>query len=213
MSNPDQAANKLFDVVQDIGQRAIDVICSDDIAKTIPGVKIVVAGAAAFQSVRDEILNSKLDAFIDPLREITTAERCDMVDRLESDPKYRRKVGVHIIEVLDRQESYRKPRMTGEIFAAFARKEIDLVMFQRLLNAVDRLPATEIDTVRRFVESSNSQPERDKIDAESIQAMVNAGLLGIGVLAPFGGSKLSFHPNLTCSKFVELNLDLKSEIN
>ena len=84
-------------------------------------------------------------------------------------------------------------------------------MLHRLLNAIDRLPAMEIDSVRRFVDSSNNQPERDLIDPESIQAMVNAGLVSSGISSPLGGSRTTYHANVTCQKFVELNLDLKSK--
>lgn len=213
VSNQDRAAGKLSDVVQDMSQRTIDIICSDEVLKLFPVVKFVVAGTSAIQGVRDEILNKKLETFLETLSEVPAAERREMVDRLESDPDYRRKVGEHIIEVLDRLESYRKPKITGEIFAAFARKKIDRIMFQRLLTVIDRLPAVEIDTVRRFVNSSNSQPERDLIDQESIQAMVNAGLVSTERTSPIGGGRTVYFANMTCQKFVELNLDVKSRNN
>jgi len=98
-----------------------------------------------------------------------------------------------------------------DAFAAVARREIDLKMLRRLLYAVDRLPAMEIGTLRRFVDSSNSQPERDLIDSESIQAMVNAGLVSSGRTSPIGGGRTTYTANMTCQKFVELNLDLKSK--
>lgn len=206
----DRAAEKLFDLAGDIGQRVVAVICSEDMLKTIPVFKTFVAGVTAIRSIQAAILNRKLEAFFDPMYEISAAERREMVERLESDPAYHRKVGEHIIELLERQESHRKPRISGEIFKALARKQIDHTMFHRLLNATERLPVMEIDTVRRFVMSSNNQPARDEIDPESIQAVVSAGLTSSVSTSPMGGRRI-YIANVTCRKFVELDLDLKSK--
>jgi hypothetical protein len=206
----DRAAEKLFDLAGDIGQRIVAVMCSEDLYKTIPVFKTFVAAVTAIRSVQGAILIRKLEAFVEPMSEISAAERREIIERLESDPKYQRKVGEHIIELLDRQESHRKPRISGEIFAALARRQIDHTMFHRLLNATERLPVMEIDTVRRFENSSNNLPERDTIDQESIQALVNAGLaLSVGI-SPIGGRRTSI-ANATCQKFVELDLDVKSK--
>jgi len=210
LNNPSRTKEKIGDLVQEYAQRAIDAISSEDVLKIIPVVKTVAGGAAAIQSVRDEILNRKLESFLEPLAEVPADLRRDMIGRLESDTNYRRKVGEHLIEVLDRLDSHRKPRITGEIFAAFARKQIERVMLERLINAVDRLPAIEFDSVRTFVNTNTNQPERDKIDPESIQAMVNAGLVSSGVASPIGAGRTTYRANVTCQKFVELNLDVKS---
>jgi hypothetical protein len=81
-------------------------------------------------------------------------------------------------------------------------------MLQRLIGALERLPTFEIDQVRRFVNTINNKPERDRIDPESIQALINAGLTW-SMSGPLGGN-ITYNPNRTCSMFVELNLDVKS---
>jgi hypothetical protein len=206
----DRAAGKLFDVAGDIAQRTYEAICSEDVLAEIPVIKLVVAGAATVRAIRSAILFRKLEGFLDPMSAVSSAERREMVEQLEADPTYQRQVGEHVIELLDRQDSHRKPKITGEIFAALARKQIDHTMFHRLLNVADRLPVMEIDTVRRFVESKNNKPERDLIDPESLQALVNAGLASTQITSPLGGNQTFYYENPTCEKFVELNLDLKS---
>jgi hypothetical protein len=208
----DKANDRVFDLVQDYAQRVVDVLASsNEVLKLFPVVKTAVVGVAAIGSIRDEILNGKLAQFIEPMNEVAADQRRDMIARLESDPTYCRKVGKHIVEVLDRQDSYRKPIITGEIFASLARKEIGVMMFHRLLNAVDRLPLMEIDTVRRFVGSVRNPTERDLIDHESIQAMINAGLVSSHSISTIDSSRTIYSPNATCERFVDLNLDLKSK--
>lgn len=205
LTNDERIDAVLSDLVQDYGQWAVDAIFSEDILAHIPVIRTAVAAAAAIQSVRDQILFRKLTACLTSLSEVPPEQRRNMVARLQSDPAYGRRVGEHLIELLDRMDSHRKPAMAGKVFAAYAQGKIELTLLQRLVDAIDRLPTHEIDTVRRFVNSSNSQPDRDKIAAESIQALTNAGLTRT-TTGPLGG-RISHNPNMTCSMFVELNLD------
>jgi hypothetical protein len=133
-----------------------------------------------------------------------------MVASPESDPAYGRRVGEHLIRLLDRVDSHRKPAMAATVFAACAQRKIELTVLQRLIGAIDRLPTHEIDTARKFVNSSNNQPNCDRIDRESIQALTNAGLTWT-TTGPLGG-RISYNPNTTCSMFVELNLDVEREL-
>jgi hypothetical protein len=78
-------------------------------------------------------------------------------------------VGEHVIELLDRIDSYRKPAMMGEIFNSLARGDVQLLMFHRLITVVERLPSFEIDQVRRFVGTYDYPAARAGMDEESIQ--------------------------------------------
>jgi hypothetical protein len=203
-----EALATLNDLAAEVGQSAIEVITSADIFEHLPFVKDLIAAANLVASIRDMLLMRKIETFLRRLAYIPQEDRIDMIRRLEDDPSYTESVGEHLVELLDRLEGQRKAAMAGDAFAAFARKEIDLKMLRRLLNAIDRLPAMEVNTVRRFVDSSNNQPERDTIDGESIQAIANAGLASSVSTAPLGGRRRML-ANATCRKFVELNLDVK----
>jgi hypothetical protein len=105
-----------------------------------------------------------------------------MVSRLEADPAYNRKVGLHVIELLDRLDSHRKPIMVGRAFAAYALEQIDLTRLQRLFACIERLPSQDIDTVRRVAEALGGDRQAlQNIDSESTSAMINAGLAHVGV--------------------------------
>lgn len=195
----------LIDLAADYGQTTYELLVSDDLGQHIPLIKTLLAAGKAVQSVRDSILMRKLAACLSPLATQTRAdERRKMLEQLESDPDYGRKVGEHLIEILDKVDSKRKPEMVGKVFTALALGQIDRRALQRLIEAIDRLPTAEINTVRRFLKSENNPPERARLDEESLQALLNAGLAT--PLSAFSG--LAYKPNQTCSLFVELALDL-----
>jgi hypothetical protein len=201
---------QIADLVADFADRALVVVLSENVLQEIPFVKTALVAKNAIRSIRDEMLLQKLANILSALSDVPQEERLRMVEQLESDPKYAHRVGKHLVELADRIESRRKPRMIGLALAALARGQIERVTFERLVGAIERLPVIELDTPRSFVTTENNPPERDRIEAESIQALVGAGLASTQVLAPLGGAKVIYHPNSTCLKFVELALDIKS---
>ena len=104
----------LPDLVQDYAQALMDVVVSDELLKHIPVIKTLTAAVAAVKSVRDEILLQKLAQFVASLAEVPADQRRAMIGKLEADPAYQRKVGTHLVELLDRVDSHRKPIMIGE---------------------------------------------------------------------------------------------------
>lgn len=195
---------QVTDLAEEYAQITLDAIRSNDILGHIPVIKTVVAGVRAVGAVRDAIFARKLLAFLMGMASISKWEREDMVSRLEKDTAYRRRVATHLVELLDRIDSHRKPAMIAAVFTAFAKQEIDAATLNRLLAAIESLPSFEVETVRRF---NNASPEeRSDISVESLQALANAGLAA--PQSAWGG--LVYQPNQTCSVFVSLNLDIKS---
>jgi len=152
---------------------------------------------------------NKIAAFLDPLREVSSADRGAMVRRLEEDPVYNRRVAVHLLELLDRLDSHRKPVMIAFCFLEFLRGAVNTLQLLRLFAAIEALPAAEIDSVRRFVDSRNNPTERAAMDPESIQALSNAGLAEWAQAAPIGG-KVLYRETQTALLFVEFALDRRS---
>lgn len=207
MPNEEQANAERFELVEEYAQGLLDILLSNEVLEYIPVVKTLAATVRAVGTVRDAILVQKMGAFIAALPEVPVTQRVDMVQRLEADPAYNRKVGLHLIELLDRVDSHRKPTMIGHAFAAYALGRIDLTALQRLIAAIERLPSHEIDTVRRVATAiSSNRQELGNIDSESTYAMINAGLAHVE--SGFGGGGLEVTP--TCANFIELNLDGKS---
>ena len=206
MTNEGKDDAALSDLVQDYAQALMDVVVSDVLLKHIPVIKTLTAAVVAVKSVVDQILLQKLAQFVASLAEVPADQRRAMIGKLEADPAYQRKVGTHLVELLDRVDSHRKPIMIGEVFAAYLRGEIDATMFQRLLGAIERLSTIDIDAVRKYLSWPN--PDLGEITRESIQALTNAGMTWLGT-GPMGG-RISYTPNEICRLFVVLNLDVKS---
>lgn len=181
---------------------ALDSILQDGILKDIPVINTIIGISKASIAMRDRLLIKKIVQFLAGLNDVTFEKRIQMIIRLEQDTKFSQSVGEHILEVLERVESHRKPIIIARVFAAYAKKEIDTVTLLRLNSAIERLPSFEIENLRPFHNRSKEAPFL--ADEYTIIAFLGAGFAfsGSGV----GGT---WH-NATdlCKVFIKLGLDL-----
>src|SRR5690242_13937745 len=111
----DKVDAQLIDLKVEFAQRALEVITGSDVLKAIPVVKLAVVAIQAALSVRDEILLKKLETCLTALADVPAEDRRLMLTDIEASPRYRRRVGEHIVELLDRMDSHRKPATVGEV--------------------------------------------------------------------------------------------------
>lgn len=192
----------ISDLAVEYVEIGIDDTLSEGILKELPIVKTIFTIGKVGVSIRDRLFVKKILKFLSPLNPLPEELRQKMVQKLSVDPDYGRKVGEHLIELLDRMESYRKPEMIGAVFKAYAKGEIDGLMLHRLNNAIEHLPAHEMMQVRLFHEGRNPE-ERRELSLITLQALLNVGFAN--VISGYGA--LVYEPNEVCDAFVKLNID------
>jgi hypothetical protein len=193
-------SDELQSVVGEYLEIGIDAIMKDGLAMHLPVVGTVVAGYRVVGRIRDRAFLKKLLDFLNPMKAIPAVERKEMVRKLEADEDYGRKVGEHLIDLLDRISAHRKPVMLSRIFLAYSRGEVDAKMLHRLFHAVEQLPTFEIPMMRKQVETGPSPPTR-----ASSANLANAGLVHT-VYGPRGGPG-GYTITDTGDAFLRLELD------
>jgi hypothetical protein len=178
----------------------IDQLLEDGFARDVPVLGTLLGLAKIGVSIHDRLFSKKLLKFLGPLASIEASDRADMIDRLERDPSYGRKVGEHLVELIDRIEVHRKPQMLARVFLAYQRKEIDTQMLQRLNFAIESLPAFEIDAARLYIEGDIATRS---VPRPSLQNLITAGLLANSSV--MGGK--AFAITEVGATFVKLALD------
>jgi hypothetical protein len=195
-------SNDLKSLAGDYAEIGVDALLVDGVLKDIPIVNTVRALAKAGFAVRDRLLIQKLIKFLGPLQKIDPQLRREVIEDLESDPVYGRRVGEHLIELLDRIDSHLKPEMLARTFKAYAEGEIDADMFHRLNYAIERLPWFEVPDIRRFYEMP--PPERfATMNKNTLSDFASAGLATPA--SAYGG--IAYEPNSVCEAFLRLDLD------
>lgn len=192
-------------VASDVVEAAIDSQLAEGVLREVPVVGTVLAVARAGATVRDALFVRKVVKFLSNFGGTTQAERDEMVRRLEAEPDYGRTVGEHLVELLDKLDTHRKPAMLGQVFLAYMRVQIDVRTLHRLNTAIERIPFYEIDAVRRVYET-HQRDGRINERLETCQALENAGLMR----AASAWGALAYQPTDLCVVFVNLQLDRTS---
>ena len=191
----------LSELLAEYAEVGLDYLLEEGVAKDIPGVSTLRAVVALPAAVSDRLLLHKLQRFLEALSAVSAKDRAAMVERLEVDPDYGRTVGAHVVDLLSRVESDRKPAMVGFVFRAYAEGSIGTRDLHRLCVAIERIPVHEIPQVRTFAESEPSlTPVADEV---TLNQLVSAGLAHSH--SAYGGAL--FKPTTVCEVFIRLGLD------
>ncbi len=175
----------------------LDALLESKALESIPFVNTLVGVYKTAGHIRDQIFTDKLVHFLNPLSEMTESERIEMTDRLNDDDKFAGKAGASLIEIIDRMESEKKPELVASFLKAFAREDIDFNTLRRLLYALERVPAFDIEQLAEFCLRGGFSSRSN--DDPLLVGYVNAGL-AINNGATDGGYIV---PTKLCKTFVQ----------
>ena len=111
-------SEKAVSLASEYSEIALDSILQDGILKDIPVINTIIGISKASIAMRDRLLIKKIVQFLAGLNDVTFEKRIQMIIRLEQDTKFSQSVGEHILEILERVESHRKPIIIARVFAA-----------------------------------------------------------------------------------------------
>ena len=192
--------NSSIELGKEYVELGIDALLESGALKDIPLVNTVVGIFNIGNSVRDQMLASKLLRFIHQLSEVPHKDRLSMVEKLNDNERFSGRVGAVIIEILDRMESDKKPELAAKCFAAYARDELSFEEFRRILLALERIPSFDIEKLEPFSRASTSDCQT--MDEALLLSFVNAGLAQNN--GGFDGGIIV--PTKLCKKIVETGI-------
>jgi len=181
----------------------IDTALDSGALRDIPVLGTVVGIGRLGMSVSDFFLIRKLRDFLSPLSSLTPGERRSLSGNIAADPKYARRVGIKVAELLNRVDSDLKPQMIGACFAALAKDEIDVAMLQRLTHAIEMLPPFHLADVSKFhAEAGGGSYSTDQDYGAAIHRVGMAE-----AHATYGGAP-AYSRNAVCDAYIKLGLHL-----
>jgi len=139
----------LRSISKDLAEVAIDGVLKDGILKDIPVVNTLIATYKAGQSIRDNLFNRKLMRFLSNLSEISTAERTEVIEKLETSPG---DVGEMLLLTLERLDNLDKPKLLAKAFLLLAKNEISVGEFYDLKIIIENVNINDLNEIRKFYE-------------------------------------------------------------
>ena len=126
-------------VLQELAEVAIDSLLKDGLLKDIPVVSSVIGLSKTAIAVKDFILIQKILAFLKETSDISKEERDKFIHDIDGNVNYKRKIGEHLIMLLDRLDDMSKPEMVAKIFKSYLKDNLTFNEFKRFSSIIDRI--------------------------------------------------------------------------
>lgn len=192
-------AEAIFDYCHKIGENLGKIMASPELLKDLPLVKWLLVAREIGSNINNSILYQKIEDFLDPLLKVTPEMRRNMITSLEASA-FVEKIGLSVLDLLNRNQLDCKPTIAGMIFAALAEEKITHQDFWRLLSVLEQINLFQISELSCFAAEESRKEMPDYIQ----QTYANIGL----AWASAGLSKsMFFEPNDLCHLFIKLELD------
>ncbi|PCM43772.1 hypothetical protein [Marinobacter sp. ANT_B65] len=151
----------------------IDQVVDESILKDIPVVGWLAKGFSVTRSISDRIFHHKVLRFLIELEEVSKSERQAFLARVESDTGYRRKVGEHLLVILNKIDAFEKTSLLAKCFDHFLTGDINFEYFVDLSNIIERTPLSDLNAL--------CVPSNQRIEFSSVGIAVACGILEFGI--------------------------------
>jgi len=124
------------EIAFDMVELSLDSVLDDGVLKDIPVIGILAKLYSTGNTIQGKIFEKKIIKFLHETEKVKKSSKEKFNQKLESDPKYKKKVGEHLLVILDKLDNTEKASVLGRLFKVFMEEIIDLDMFQRLASVI-----------------------------------------------------------------------------
>ena len=148
-----------LDIAPELLELGIDELADNEAVTKLPVVGSFVAFGKGVLAVRDWLFVRNILAFLRGLNNVSEDKRQDWLLKLE-DASFKKRVGEDLLGILNKMNSSRKSEVTGRIFAAYLREEIDYDTFVRLSEKLERLYLSDLELLKTDGPRNDDEKER-----------------------------------------------------
>lgn len=161
---------------------SIDQVLDEGIMKDIPFVGWIAKGVSIGCSISDRMFHHKILRFLIALERIGEGDRESFRKKIKDDKNFKRKVGEHLLLLIDKIDSFEKASILARCFDHFLTGDIDYDYFVDLSLVIERTPLSDLKAL--------SVPDNKRILFNSIGVAVACGILEFGIAEPETGENL-----------------------
>lgn len=174
--------SNLKELVEDYSEIVIDNFLPDSLLKEIPIVSTICSFYKFGNAVSEGIFKKKLLRFLFQLSRVSAKNRTKEIDKINKSKKYENTVGETLIELLDKIDSEKKPKILGKLFKSFLSQEIDYITFLKLAHILN------LCFIQDLLELKNNSKDK-KIFGNHSDQLVMLGIYSTDFAELFNDSK------------------------
>jgi hypothetical protein len=159
----------LQEVIADLGEAAIDSILEESLLKDLPIVGTLLGLTKATMSIQDKLFTKKILHFLFQLKNTDVDKRKRQIEKIESDSKYKTKVGEKLLYIIDKCEDSEKSIYVGKLFQCYIEEKLDYEDFLRASKCIELIFLYDL---KRFIKE-----KWNNMDMEEAGDLVGSGLM------------------------------------
>lgn len=144
---------KLSDVAEEVMENIIDNNLPDGIVKDIPIIGTLAGIIQTTQDISNYLFLRKIAAFVTKIKDVSPDDRKEVIQNIDNSGKYRDKVGISLLAIIDKCESIEKTEYIAIWFRAFLKKDIEYECFMYGTHIIQR---AYIEDFKTFVCSGDT---------------------------------------------------------
>jgi hypothetical protein len=169
--------SELVPVATDLTEVGLDAIMDQGLLKDIPIIGSFVNLCKAGRTIQGRMYARKLLLFLRELSKVPKAKRLAAIDKIESDPKHRKKTGETLLLLLDRMNDTDKPVLMARAYTALLEDRISYDQFLQFAFIIDMLNMASVPTLEEAYR--RSPPFKTSYPNSHVQHLSAAGLFSM----------------------------------
>ncbi|MGR5278430.1 hypothetical protein ACPV5J_17245 [Vibrio rotiferianus] len=153
----------------------IDQALDESLLKDIPFVGWVVKGISTARTITDRIFYHKVLRFLLTLEKVSDSDRQDFLYKIETDHKFQRNVGEHLVVILNKIDSFEKTSLLAKCFDHFISQDIEYSYFMNLSFIIERTPIYDLEAL--------CVPKNKKVTFSNTGIAVSCGILELSIIS------------------------------
>ena len=166
------APNRM-DLPAEVIEFSIDQVLDEGLLKDIPIVGWIAKGISTANSISDVIFFNKIVRFLYALEGVDPEVQQDCRAKMSVDTHYRRRVGEHLVLIIDKLDSLQKAEVLAKCFKHFLDGDMDHDRFMDLSHVVDRSSLADLKAI--------SVPDSQRITFRDQGLAASSGILEYGL--------------------------------
>lgn len=136
-----------MDLPAEVLEFSIDQVLDEGLLKDIPFVGWIAKGISTADSISDVIFFNKIVRFLFALENVDPKVQEDCRAKMSVDSDYRRRVGEHLVLIIDKLDSLQKAEVLAKCFRHFLHGDMDHDRFMDLSHLVDRASLADLKAI------------------------------------------------------------------
>lgn len=121
--------SKLADVTEDVLETLLDRNINDGLIKDIPIIGTLAGIVQTTQNISNYLFLRKIAAFLSKVKDMPPGKRKRVIEAIDDSGKYREKVGVTVLSIIDKCDSIEKAEYIAILFREFIKENIEYECF------------------------------------------------------------------------------------